>query len=134
MTMMIDPTRELGSDPYGALAQPPDWLPPPDYDSPADAISEATLAQCVNDIAKHYQWRKYHTRDSRRSDKGFPDLVLVRGKRVIWAELKTMDGRITPEQREWLNDLTHAGQEVYVWRPDGLRRPNPYIYRILKGE
>jgi hypothetical protein len=52
-------------------------------------------------------------------DKGFPDLVLVRGRRLIFAELKTERGRVMPEQQRWLDALRHANLEVgvYVWRP-----------------
>lgn len=46
---------------------------------------------------------------------GFPDLVLVR-ERVVYAELKSDKGRVSPRQREWLQALTGAGQEAYVWR------------------
>lgn len=47
-------------------------------------------------------------------DVGFPDLVLVR-ERVVWAELKTSTGRLSPEQQAWIESLRAAGQEVYLW-------------------
>lgn len=59
----------------------------------------------------------YHTHDSRRSQAGFPDLVIV-GKRTIFAELKSERGKLSNPQREWLLRLRDSGQEVYVWRPD----------------
>lgn len=68
-------------------------------------------------LAKLNGWRCYHTHDSRRSDPGFPDLVLVR-ERVIFAELKRRSGKLRLEQREWLHDLENAGAEVYLLRPD----------------
>jgi hypothetical protein len=53
--------------------------------------------------------------------KGFPDLVLARPPRVIFAELKTAKGKLGPEQENWLAALTACpGVEVYVWRPDQL--------------
>lgn len=65
---------------------------------------------------------RYHTRNSRGSAPGFPDLVLVntRTGRILWRELKTNKGRISPEQREWLDGLTAAGQDAGVWRPNDL--------------
>lgn len=53
--------------------------------------------------------------------KGFPDLVLTGRGKVIFAELKTDSGVLTPEQREWIEALHAAGHEhVYVWRPKQL--------------
>jgi len=49
---------------------------------------------------------------------GFPDLVLVRGCRLIFAELKATKGRVSPDQTEWLARLMGAGAECYIWRPD----------------
>lgn len=47
---------------------------------------------------------------------GFPDIILVR-ERVVYAELKTQRGKLSPEQVRWLDTLKAAGEEVYVWRP-----------------
>ena len=49
---------------------------------------------------------------------GFPDLVLIRPPRVIFAEMKSEKGRVTEPQREWLADLAAcSGVESYNWRP-----------------
>ena len=66
-------------------------------------------------------WRTYHTYDGRRSDAGFPDLVLVRRPRVVWAELKAERGKTTDDQRAWLDELRACGQEVHIWRPSHWR-------------
>lgn len=79
--------------------------------------TEAQWQQTVVELAKLCGWLVYHTYDSRRSEPGFPDLVLVREQRLVFAELKTDRGRIRPEQQEWLERLHETGAEVYVWRP-----------------
>jgi len=81
----------------------------------ASSTTEAAFLALVREVARGYGWTTYHTHDSRRSEPGFPDLVLVR-ERVVFAELKTVKGKVTPEQRVWLAALEGAG-EVYVWRP-----------------
>lgn len=71
-------------------------------------------------MARGLRWITYHTRNSRRSDPGFPDLVLVRGDRILWRELKTATGRVTEPQQVWLDVLAAAGGDVAVWRPVDL--------------
>lgn len=80
-------------------------------------MTEAQWQRKVTDYARLKGWRWYHTHDSRRSNHGFPDLVLVRAGRLIFAELKSEAGRVTPAQQAWLNDLTEAIGAVYLWRP-----------------
>jgi hypothetical protein len=62
-------------------------------------------------------WRRYHTLNSKGSDPGFPDLVLARPPRLVVAECKTEDGRVTIAQWAWLDDFAACGAESYVWRP-----------------
>lgn len=94
------------------------------------AMSERTLQARVLELARRYGWRSYHTWSSRRSAKGFPDLVLCRPPRLLCVELKTMRGKVAPEQRLWLGDLGESGAETGVWRPDCLEM----IERVLRGE
>lgn len=77
-------------------------------------VLEKDVQSAILDIARLLHWRCYHTFDSRKSEAGFPDLVLVR-ERVIFAEVKRVGERPRPSQMEWLNDLARAGAEVYVW-------------------
>lgn len=98
------------------------------------ASSEAAFQQQVLQLAGFYGWLSYHTHDSRRSQPGFPDLVLVRGPELLFVELKTDKGRVRPEQQVWLQALTviqsavcrirldsGGGElpavEAHLWRP-----------------
>ena len=89
-------------------------------------VSEAAFYSLLCDLLILYDWRVYHTFDSRRSAAGFPDLVLVRDL-VIFAELKRVGEKPRPSQVEWLSDLAEAGAETYVWTIDDLDE----ITRIL---
>ncbi len=62
-------------------------------------------------------WRVYFTHHSRHSPAGFPDLVLVRGERLLVRELKTDRGGVTGAQIAWLAALQMAGVDATVWRP-----------------
>lgn len=85
-------------------------------------MKEAVLQAQIEQLARTLGWLVYHTHDSRRSQAGFPDLVLVhaRQRRVLWRELKTQKGRVRPEQRDWLDALTRAGEDAAIWRPSDL--------------
>jgi hypothetical protein len=82
----------------------------------AKALTEKQLQTHIVRAAKLMRWGVYHTFDARRSEAGFPDLVMVRGRRLIFAELKRENGRTTPAQKAWIEAL-HNVAEVYEWRP-----------------
>ena len=83
-----------------------------------NALSERDFQRQVVLLAELMGWYVYHTYDSRRSNPGFPDLVLVRTPCVVFAELKREKGRVTPAQREWADELSRcSGVEYYLWRP-----------------
>jgi hypothetical protein len=81
-------------------------------------VNEKVLQTAIVDLAEIRGWLVYHTHDSRRSAPGFPDLVLVRGERLIFAELKSETGRVSPDQRLWLQALERTDAEVYLWKPE----------------
>jgi len=94
------------------------------------AESEKDFQQAIYDLARYYHWRVAHFRagmDRRgrwstpmQGDTGFPDIVLCRPGRAVYAEVKVeplSKGKLTPEQRAWLVTLHEAGHEVFVWRP-----------------
>src|SRR5690606_3850898 len=87
----------------------------------AAAMSEAELQDAIVAAARLHGWATYHTRDSRGSDRGFPDLVLVHPRHgVYFAELKSASGRVTADQRAWLDQLRRAGAHTFLWRPEHL--------------
>ncbi len=79
----------------------------------ARAIIDADMAEAeyqaqIVKLAKAQGWRVYHTYDSRRSEPGFPDLILVRGPTMLCMEVKREDGMMTPEQQGWLTALNQV--------------------------
>ncbi len=93
--------------------------------------TEKQFQAMVERLAKLLGWEAYHTHDSRRSQPGFPDLVLVHPTRgVLFAELKADAGKVRPNQERWIALLTQAGADARVWRPKDW----PEIERVLRGE
>jgi hypothetical protein len=93
---------------------------------------EAAWQQTIIDLATLYRWRIHHCRPALRASgrystpiqghAGFPDLVLAKAGRVIFAELKTnaAASKLTAEQAAWRDVLLAAGAEWFCWRPRHL--------------
>lgn len=96
-------------------------MPSPDRALVLGSVSETEFMHWVIDTAHRAGWLVYHVHDSRKqewgTDPGFPDLVLARRSRVIFAELKDSRGRVMPDQRRWANALMGGCVDFYVWRP-----------------
>lgn len=58
----------------------------------------------------------YYQTPVQADGKGFVDLVLVRD-RIMYIELKTDKGKLSPEQEVWRDKLIASGAEYYLFRP-----------------
>ncbi len=101
-------------------------------------ISEREFMRQVLDLARVLSWRVAHFRAAETSHgwrtpvqadgAGFPDLVLVRGDRLLFVELKSEAGKLATAQVDWIAALDRAGCEVFVWRPSDLE----YLANVLR--
>jgi hypothetical protein len=80
-------------------------------------VSEKAFQQQVMDLLLLCGWRAVHVYDMRRSAPGLPDILALRGHRLVVAELKSERGVVRPEQWEWLDAFAQAGAETFLWRP-----------------
>lgn len=95
-----------------------------------DRITEAQHQSAILELAQLTGWRWYAVPDSRRCPAGWPDLVLVKGDRIIFAELKTDKGKLRRTQEDWLDALSQVREvTVRIWRPGDW----PEIERMLGG-
>jgi hypothetical protein len=91
--------------------------------------NEREWSKVVCDYARLTNWCIYHTWISVRSEKGWPDLALVRPPRLVLAELKREKGKVTENQAFWLDLLRQcAGVEVFIWRPSDW----PEVQEVLR--
>lgn len=79
-------------------------IAPREVAAPPLDVSEKDFQAAAVKLAKSRRWKAFHVYDSRKSEPGFPDLVLVR-ERVLFIELKTTKGVMEPEQEEWFAAL-----------------------------
>ena len=98
----------------------------------AAGMTERQLQECVRQLCRLLGCLYWHAHDSRHSPAGFPDCVIVtKDRRIIFSELKSATGKLTPPQVQWLLWLREGGAETHVWRPaqwlDGT------IERAIKG-
>jgi len=94
---------------------------------------EKEFMQAVLDLARRLGWMAYHTWNSVHSEPGFPDIVAIRGERLVVIECKRGRGRVTDDQERWLRafDGVCAHVEAYVARStDGVEFDE--IERVLR--
>lgn len=96
-------------------------ISPKGFATPAimrDLVKERDLLAQVIQVAAIYGWRSAHFRPARTKKgrwitavqgdgKGWPDLVLCHQKkgRLMFIELKTATGKVSPEQHAWFDAL-----------------------------
>lgn len=92
-------------------------------------LSEREFMKQVIALAKLNGWLVAHFRPSLNSrgqwmtavqadGAGFPDLVLLRGKTAIVAELKVGRNGLTEKQQDWIAAFHAAGVRAYCWKPE----------------
>ena len=81
------------------------------------SLSEADFQKMVVDMAHRLGWKTFAVRRSAAvsaetgkvvsyvTSEGWPDLVLVKGDKIIFWELKSDTGLLEPKQHEWLTAL-----------------------------
>jgi hypothetical protein len=83
-------------------------------------MTERMLLASVIQVCKLLGVEWYHTHDSRRSRRGWPDLVLCGPRGFFTRELKTESGHLTDEQGRWGRMLEAVNVGWDVWRPADL--------------
>ena len=123
-------------------------------------IGEREFLSQVIWLAHAFSWKCAHFRPARvlkngmetwrtavsADGAGFPDLIMIRPPRLVFAELKSEKGKTTLEQDAWLKNLKSCHifvdldgknnaiflPEVYLWRPKDMEPNGGQILEILR--
>lgn len=105
--------------------------------------TEAEFQAAVIELAERTGWKVAHFADSRKQirgrdgelrlvgdeqAKGYPDLTMVKGRRLMFVELKRDGQHPTETQMVWLSALSDVSEatrdrqiHVAVWHPEDMR-------------
>lgn len=109
----------------------------------AMSIHEVVLQDNVVKMAQSLGYKVHYARKSAAEGKdgrwrglspmGWPDLFMVKNGHAWAVELKSQEGRVTPEQEAWLAVLGRVpGISVAVWRPSDWQ--DGTVRRALEGK
>lgn len=86
----------------------------------AAAMSEDALEEQIREVCAQLRVHRQHEHDSRKSQGGWPDDVLVGPGGILFRECKREGEEPRPDQVVVLDLLAAAGADVGVWRPSDL--------------
>lgn len=102
-------------------------------------MREDEFARRIEETMDWLGLRWHHETDSRKSKAGFPDYCVVGPYGILFLEIKSTKGKVSPKQRDWIDALTAAaaledeqGHAVaaYVAYPDDWDRVLSDLKRI----
>jgi hypothetical protein len=82
----------------------------------AARMPERELQNLVGALCKTLGLPMFHVLHPTGMEPGWPDCVVV-GTRILYRELKTQTGRVSPEQKRVGQALKDAGADFAIWRP-----------------
>ena len=95
----------------------------------APKLTEAQFQQQYCALAQMLGWRIFRQRYALGADPGWPDVVALRGTRIVAAELKAQRGRVTDAQTDWIAAFNMLdGGEGHLWWPQDIDE----ITRVLR--
>lgn len=92
---------------------------------------EKDFQAAVVRLAKLCGWQVFHQYDSRKSEPGWPDLVLMRPPVILFRELKRAlrPQAVTIPQRKTLRMLAQCGQDTAIWTPADWKKIEETLQR-----
>ena len=105
------------------------------------AVTEAALQEAVVALLELHGWRVFTVRRSAYRGKngrmvsavtseGWPDVLALKGKRIVAWELKVENpnkGRVTPEQQDWLDAWAVTGAVAWIVRPSDWEEIRAFV-------
>lgn len=79
-----------------------------------------SLESNLRRLMRDYHLYGFHARVAIGSEAGWPDWVIIGPGGILFRELKSQRGELTPEQRSVGSKLAKVGMDWAVWRPQHL--------------
>lgn len=92
-----------------------------------DDVLEKPFQDAVIKLAEHLGLLVYHTYRSDRSERGFPDLVIVGWGGIAFLELKKQTGVVAPDQEVWNFALARIAKLSFGLIHVGVYRPSDFL-------
>lgn len=90
-------------------------------------LTEKELERAIAEMARFLGFMVFHARPAQTSKgwrtpvaydgKGYPDLTLVGNGRVVFLEVKSDKGKLSPDQEGWKRHIIQAGAEYFLLTP-----------------
>ena len=97
-------------------------------------VTHKQMDSMVRKICQLRGFLCYHTHDSRKSDKGFPDWCILMDDEVLYVELKTGKDGLRAEQFNWVARLRQMGEKAFVVRDEHIGWLVDYISNKFYAE
>lgn len=105
-------------------------------------MSEKALQNAIAEMAQTLGYLVFHARPAMNKDgtwvtpvkydgKGYPDLTIVGHDKVLFVEVKSAKGVVSPEQAAWIEEMQKTSNYAAVWYPSDWR--DGYIETVLKS-
>ncbi len=106
-------------------------------------MSEKDLQNAIAELAQMLGYMVFHARPAMNKDgswvtpvkyngKGFPDLTIVGHGHVLFVEVKSAKGVVSPEQAAWIQAMLLTDNYAAVWYPSDWR--DGYIEKVLRSQ
>ena len=77
-------------------------------------MKEGEILKQVRDYLRWRGWKVYRIQQGLGCHRGMSDLICVKDGKVLFLEIKTPKGKLSPHQEKFRDEIQDAGN-IYLW-------------------